>query len=179
MYFLAAYFLITCSEYKNKDWKIIFFILPFIHTWIPQFFSLGLAQSVEEILALIILSVLAFMSPLRSCHSSIKQPSWRPFLKTELVDLLPVAVTVMLLFILFFIDVIKTHDMRLLVSLLPMGFFILLAIKKIPLFWITVISLLCLAALKRLAIPAIVPVGLLVLLQLIAKPYPVEKNSLS
>jgi hypothetical protein len=179
VYFLAAYFLIACSEYKNKDWKIVFFILPFINTWIPQFFGLGLAQFIKEILTLIILLLLAFRSPLRFYPAGTKQSSGGVFLKTELVDLLPVAVMVILTFILFFIDTVKLHDMRLLVSLLPMGFFILLAIKRIPLFWITFIALLCLVALKKLAIPAMLPVGLLVLFQLIIKSSFIKNNSFS
>ncbi|PIQ90364.1 MAG: hypothetical protein COV71_04855 [Candidatus Omnitrophica bacterium CG11_big_fil_rev_8_21_14_0_20_41_12] len=179
LYFLAAYFLIACSEYKNRNWKIIFFILPFINTWIPQFFGLGMAQSIKEMLTLIILIVFAFMSPLRFDYSGIKQFSRKTFSNTEWVNLFPVVIMVVLLSILFFIDVFKIYDTSLLVSLLPLGFFVLLAIKRVPLLWVTFIALLCLMVFKQLAIPAIVPVGLLAIFQLITKFYFIKNNSVS
>lgn len=179
IYFLAAYFLIACSEYKNKDWKLIFFLLPFINTWIPQFFGQGLAQFIKEMLTLATLIPLAFMCPLRFDYPKIKPPKGKFFLNTRWVDLLPLAVAGVLVFILFVIDVIKLHDMRLVASLLPVGFFMLFTIKRISLLWIIFIACLCFLGFKELAIPAIVFVGLLASFQLVSSSRFIKNNCFS
>ncbi len=169
VYFLAAYFLIACSEYKRKNWKTIFFILPFVHAWIPRFFGEGLPQIIEEHAALMVLLVLAFTNPLRFDYSGIKKHEGVSFLKPKLLDQLPMAVMIMLLSTLALLDVAKIHDAGLVISILPAMFFILLAIKRIPFYWIASLALISLLLLKKLALPIIVPVGFLIIFCSIVK----------
>jgi hypothetical protein len=60
--FLAAYFLISCSEWKNRNWKMIFFLLPFIHLWTVRLFGSGAALFCQRILIFISIVILAFFN---------------------------------------------------------------------------------------------------------------------
>jgi len=129
IYFMAAYFLIACSEYKNKEWKTIFFLLPFIHSWIPRFFGQGFPELIERIAVLSIILILAFTSPLRFDYSANPGPiTSRRFASSELLNYLPLTVTLILLAILAFVDITIIHNGRLLVSLLPLSFLLFIRI---------------------------------------------------
>lgn len=61
-YFLAAYFLIECSQWRDKDWKMIFFLLPFIHLWTIRLFGSEAAVFCQRILIFASIVILAFLS---------------------------------------------------------------------------------------------------------------------
>ncbi len=178
-YFFAAYFLITVSEYKKKEWKTIFFVLPFLHTWVIQFFGKGYPQIIEESFVLLALFLLAFVSPLRFDYSGVNLPEVKLRIRSRLIELLPMLVVVMLLFILSFIDLIKIQNPRLLASLLPICFLVLLSIPRIPLPLIILLNIVCFLIFKKLAIFAAVPALLLVLFQLAGQLRFNKKDSLS
>jgi len=175
IYFLAAYFLIAYSKYKKKDWKIIFFILPFIHSWLPLLFGRGLIEFIEEALVLIILFIMVFISPLRFDYSGIKMAALPRFLKPKLLDSLPMLVLLFILSILVFLNVAWLHNLKLLISLLPIGFLVLLAIRKIPFSWIFFFTVICFLLLGKQAIPLAVPVIFLIPFQLTIN-YSILKN---
>lgn len=62
LFFLAAYFLIGCSEWKGRNWKMIFFLLPFIHLWTVRLFGSGSAVFCQRILIFIAIVILAFFN---------------------------------------------------------------------------------------------------------------------
>lgn len=61
-FFLAAYFLIECSQWKDKNWKMIFFLLPFIHLWTIRLFGSETAVFCQRIIIFIIIVILAFLN---------------------------------------------------------------------------------------------------------------------
>ena len=166
VYFFAAYFLISVSEYKKKEWKTIFFVLPFLHTWVIQFFGKGYPQIIEESIVLLALFLLAFVSPLRFDYSGVSLPKAQGRIKPRLIELLPMLVAITLIFILSFIDLITIQNPRLLISLLPICFLVLLSIPRIPLIFVILLNITCLLIFKKLAIFAALPVLLLAIFQL-------------
>lgn len=72
LYFQTAYLLVTQSKYKAKDYKGVFFALPFLYNWIKLFsgenhLNLFVAGS------LFLLVILAFASPLTFDYSGVKR----------------------------------------------------------------------------------------------------------
>lgn len=63
-YFLSAFFLICCSRFRDKGWKVVFFALPFIHLWTIRFFGEGTPRTIERGIALAVLAGFAFFSRL-------------------------------------------------------------------------------------------------------------------
>ncbi len=161
-YLLMPYSLIECSRFKRMSWKGIFFVIPFIHSLSTQARLESVRIGVEHA-ALMVLLVLAFTNPLRFDYSGIKKHEGVSFLKPKLLDQLPMAVMIMLLSTLALLDVAKIHDAGLVISILPAMFFILLAIKRIPFYWIASLALLCFLILQKQAIIATAPVAIVLI----------------
>lgn len=62
LYFLGAYFLIECSGWRRKNWKMIFFFLPFIHLWVMRLSGGGDAVFFERVVVFTAVAVLAFFN---------------------------------------------------------------------------------------------------------------------
>jgi hypothetical protein len=167
-YLLMPYSIIECSRFKRASWKGIFFLIPFVHSVSTQFRPELIRTSIEHI-ALIILFILAVISPLRFEYSGVRRPSLRWNLNLKLLESLPMLIIMMLVLILVFLDLIKIHNAQLLISLLPVIFFILLAIKRIPLLWIVFFALLCPLILNRQALVAVVPVTVILGFKILAR----------
>jgi len=177
-YLLMPYSIIECSRFKNINWKGIFFLIPFIHSVSTQFRSELVRAGIEHI-ALTILLILALVSPLRFDYSEVRLPSLKWNLNLRLLELLPMLIIMILVFILSFLDLVKIHDVQLLISLLPVVFFILLAIRRIPLLWIVFFALFCLLIFNKLALVAVVPVIVVLVFKILARTRLVERKKIS
>lgn len=167
-YLLMPYSLIECSKFKKANWKVIFFLIPFVHSVSTQCRPDFIRNIIEQF-ALVVLFILAIVSPLRFDYSGVKPTTLKRNFNLKLLELLPMLVIVMLVSILGFLDLVKIHNSQLLISLLPLIFFILLAIKRVPLLWITVFSLICPLILNKQAIIAVVPLVTVVGFKALAK----------
>jgi len=171
-YLLLPFFLIEYSRFKTAAWKEIFFLIPFLHSITthcrPELFRVSV-----EYTALFVLIVLAFISPLQFDCSGIKVPILpKRFLKPGLLDSLPAIVSLILLTILAFLDVAKIHNQRLLISLLPTTIFVMLSFKKISLSYIFFFIVACLIFIHKEAIPAMVPIIIVLIFQKLARVSP-------
>ncbi len=73
MYFLAAYFLIECSKWRHRNWKMVFFILPFVHLWTIRLFGSESAIFFERFTVLTAVFILAILNRLELIDSK----SWK------------------------------------------------------------------------------------------------------
>lgn len=167
-YLFAPYFLINCSKFRKVSWKGLFFLIPFLHSLTADFKPEFVRVSVEYT-ALIALIILGFTSSLRFDYAEARLPGLPRFLKHKWLGLLPMLIAFLLLFILVFFDLTKAKDVKLLISLFPLLFLILLAIKKIPLAVIMFLTLMCWLLFKELALLAVIPVILVILLKILTK----------
>ncbi len=146
----------------------IFFLIPFVHSVAthaqPEFF-----RNAVEYVGLLALFLLAFVSPLRFDYSGVNLPEVKLRIRSRLIELLPMLVVVMLLFILSFIDLVKIQNPRLLASLLPICFLVLLSIPRIPLPLIILLNIVCFLIFKKLAIFAAVPLAVVLMLRGLTK----------
>lgn len=153
LYFLAAYFLIECSKFKYKGYKMAFFILPFMHLWIIRFFGNGLPRLIEYVVIFSILIVLTFLSTLKLEDLKPDNP-----LKLKIADKMFLGLIITILFILFVIIIFMNNKLVLVFTLLPALFFLLLSSKNIiP----GLIFIFCIPALflgKIVAISSFVPI---------------------
>lgn len=167
-YLFLPYSLIECSKFKRANWKVVFFLIPFVHSVSTQCRPDFIRNIIEQV-ALVALFILAFVSSLRFDYSGARPATLKRNLNLKLLELLPMLVIVMLVFILGFLDLVKIHNSQLLISLLPLIFFILLAIRRVPLLWIAGLSLLCPLILSKQAAMAVVPLVVIVGFKILAK----------
>jgi hypothetical protein len=167
-YLFAPYFLINCSKFRKASWKGVFFLIPFLHSLTADFRPEIVRVSVEYT-ALIAMVILALTNSLRFDCAEAKLPSLPRFLKPKWLELLPMLIVFLLLFILVFFDLAKAKDAKLLISLLPLLFLILLAIKKIPLVVMVLLAFMCWLLFKELALLAVIPVIILILLKILIR----------
>jgi len=136
VYFLAAYFLIECSKYRKSSWKMIFFILPFIHVWTLRLFGTGFPRFLERSILSAILIILAYLSPLRIEYDKPRRQDANIILDKALTVFLILA-----FLIICFAYVMVIRNPSLTISLLPISFFLLLSIRKIPAYLVAIIAL--------------------------------------
>jgi len=65
LYFFLSFFLINCSKYKDRSWKVVFFVIPFLPDFVVQFFGAGQGRFMERLLILLIIIILSIINPLR------------------------------------------------------------------------------------------------------------------
>ncbi len=167
-YLFAPYFLINFSKFKDTSWKGVFFIIPLIHSltadFKPEFVRVNL-----EYLALAVLIILAFISPLRFDYPKVKLPILPNFLKFKWLEFAPMLIAFFLLFILMFLDLVKVQNVRLLISLLPLLILILFSIRRIPLSFTVFLGLLFSIIFRETILPVVIIVMLVVLLKGLTK----------
>lgn len=167
-YLFAPYFLINCSKFRKASWKGVFFLIPFLHSLTADFKPEIVRVSVEYV-ALIALVILALTNSLRFDYVETKLPRFPRFLKRKWLELSPMLIAFLLLFILVFFDLAKAKDVKLLMSVFPLLFLILLSIKKIPLSVIMFLAFICWLLFKELVLLAVIPVIVLILLKILTR----------
>ncbi|MBL7196790.1 MAG: hypothetical protein ISS47_01680 [Candidatus Omnitrophica bacterium] len=167
IHFLATYFLIEYSKYKKKDWKCIFFLIFFMRMWTIIFFKSELPRVIEEWIALSLLFILSFLSRLRFEFSDIKLPKGPKFLTTNQLEAIPLLVIIMITAILAILDIAEIKEIQLLITILPILFFVLLAIEKIPLSLVVISTLALVVFGGAKMIPVLVPVATLVFFNIV------------
>ncbi len=167
-YLLMPFFLIECSGLRRFGWVNIFFLIPFIHSVTTHAQPQSVRNSVEYA-GLLALFLLAFVSPLRFDYSGVSLPKAQGRIKPRLIELLPMLVAITLIFILSFIDLITIQNPRLLISLLPICFLVLLSIPRIPLIFVILLNITCLLIFKKLAIFAALPLVIVLSLRSLTK----------
>ena len=65
LYFFLSFFLINCSKYKDRFWKVIFFAIPFLPDFVVQFFGTGQGRFIERLFILLFIIVFSIINPLR------------------------------------------------------------------------------------------------------------------
>ena len=155
VYFISAYLLIECSEYRKRTWKMIFFILPFIHIWTIRFFGDGLPRFIERSITLTTLVVLAYISSVRLEYAD------NPLRKNSKIETRPriflwyMLITVAVIWFIVQFVIIKNSPVA--ISLLPAFFFLLLSSKSIPIYLVIIFSCLFLVILGYRYIFILVP----------------------
>ena len=131
VYFLSAFFLIIFSKYRVKAGKTIFFLLPFIHRWLPLFFKNEYTQSIEIVIVAGILLVLAYINPLQFEQREEAVCCCRGRLNGKLIAQLPV-ILIVCLFVMGLFSFMRMPSMQTVSTFIPLLFMVLLAIEKIP-----------------------------------------------
>jgi hypothetical protein len=65
LYFFLSFFLINCSRYKDRPWKAVFFLIPFLPDFVVQFFGIGQGRLAERSLILLLIVIFSITNPLR------------------------------------------------------------------------------------------------------------------
>ncbi|MBL7196778.1 MAG: hypothetical protein ISS47_01620 [Candidatus Omnitrophica bacterium] len=168
IYFLTAFFLIECSRFRRVNWKCIFFLLANIHIWTVDFLGFGLPRIIERTTAIILLLPLSFLSPLRFEYGQAEWPESVKF-SLNIRRLLTNIPLFMILFMLAFVtvmDLVVARQPALLVSALPVFFFLLLCINKIPFYFILILAVVLFAVIGSKFVPSLIPVGFISLLKI-------------
>jgi len=153
LYFLAAYFLIECSKFKYKNWKMVFFILPFVHLWTIRFFGNGLPRVIERTGAFVILVALVFLSTLK-----LEGALPDNLFKFKIIDKVFSLLLIFILSILCFIIIFVINKPVLIFTLFPALIFYLFSIKNMGPGLIFVLCALALIVGKTIAIPSLIVV---------------------
>ncbi len=170
MHFLLPFFLIECSKFKKTYWKCIFFIIAFIRDWIHRFSGPGLTMALEMWFIIGLLFFLSLVRPLKLEYYSqgAEMPIGRfKFNRNtlETLDQIPIFASLFMLLILIIIDIYILHKPELLISCLPMVFFILLAIDKIPLLWLVFVAFRLILTFEKKFIITTIPIITILIFQ--------------
>lgn len=157
VHFLAPYFLIECSAFRHKAWKCIFFLIPFLRTTVMLFLGSHKPRELYDGAVFYSLLALLFFCPFRFefPHFFAHRPVSRRAL--AFLDNTPFIVLSVIICVLLLVDIITLQNRSLLISLLPLVFLGLLAMKRIPVWLSTACSLLAPAAFGKIGIAACVP----------------------
>jgi len=157
LHFLVPFFLIECSKFRKASWKCIFFLIPFSRTCTMLFLGSHIHRSIHEFIFFLVLIILVFIQPLQFNYPQFKtRLSVHPF-QRKLIEAIPLAVILMILIVLSYVDLIQIKNVYLLVSLLPFIVLVFLAFKKIPPLLILLFTAAILLSLGKAGIPACMP----------------------
>ncbi|MDO8602526.1 MAG: hypothetical protein Q7O04_01600 [Candidatus Omnitrophota bacterium] len=146
MVFLAAFFLIECSKYRDADWKSIFIVLPFIYSWAILRIGPREPSVFREITAVIVYLIAplifsSFLSPLSFKYGKIEQGIFEKQKKSSLIlKEFPSLIVLFMLLVVACIDLFILKSYILLISAIPVIFVMLLSIKKIPFYIVFILS---------------------------------------
>ncbi len=155
LYFLAAYFLIECSKFKHRNWKMIFFILPFVHLWTIRFFGNSLPRVVERMGIFLIVVALTFLSTLE-----LENVNPGNLYKFRIIDRIFSLLVISILSILCFTVIFITNKPVLIFTLLPALFFYLFSMKNMSLGVIFIFCILAFLMGKTVATVSLIPVSI-------------------
>ncbi len=157
IYFLAAYFLIECSRYRRANWKCVFFLLPLISLWFFQFIPPKLSQG----MAISTLLPLALFNSLQFEYGQIKwEESKRfPLNIRYLLNNIPLFMMLFMVVFVMIMDLAVARQPILLISVLPILFFFLLSVKKIPFYSIIILATVLFILIGKKFVPSLVPIG--------------------
>jgi len=158
VHFLAPYFLIECSPFRQASWKCIFFLIPFSRTCTMLFLGSDLPRMVHEFIIFFILMILVLVNPLHFNYPNFKERLTDRSLVCRLVDIIPYIVASIILTMLIFIDIIKIKNPYLLISLFPLVVLILLSLQKVPVRLIAFLALGIGLAFGKFGIAVCIPV---------------------
>ena len=153
--FLAAYFLIECSRFRHKSWRMLFFLLPFVHFFTITFFGHGLPRAIERLGIFITILILTFFSKLSLENTGEDDLSTLKSVE----DLLSIAL-ISLLSLSCLVHIFIIQKPLLVFSALPAFFFYLLSIKKELFVLVLIFSVALLFLGKTIAAPLMVPISI-------------------
>ena len=157
VHFLAPFFLIECSEFRNSEWRCIFFLIPFSRTCTMIFLGSGLPRMLHEFFIFIILITLIFVKPLDFNYPPFKIKSIMSSFLRKAIENIPFFVVFIVFSVLFFLDLIKIKDPSLLISLLPLVILILLAFRQLNPLFISVLVAVILLVFGKIGLTSLVP----------------------
>ncbi|MDD4894171.1 MAG: hypothetical protein PHW54_02525 [Candidatus Omnitrophica bacterium] len=166
---LASFFLMECSKYKTAKWKGVFLLIYLMHLWfIPVF---GFMKYFIAMNFLIINAV--FFSFFSSLRLEYPEPRFMgPNHKLlRYINLLPLLVASLILLFVVISEIFLLKEPQLIISIIPLLTILFLSIKKIPLFFILILSASSFFIMKERAIFSLVPVIFAIMLWAIDKIY--------
>lgn len=156
-YLLLPFFLIKLSKYRLREWKNIFILIPFIHA-IPARYHYEYCRVFVEYLILALIIILMIIKPLRFQFNNAKFSKALLFSDEKSLDTIPLIIMMILLLPLCIFDIGGLKDLKLLITLLPLSFCLLLAIKRVPLKLLVLMSIGLLFLGGRIMFLPIIPV---------------------
>jgi hypothetical protein len=170
VHFLAVYFLIECSKFRKSGWKAVFFLIYFLRTW-SIVFSGGsdFPRIAEELVILGLLIALSFSLPLKFEFPVVKLRNKPSISRSRFIEGLFYLVVFNLVSVLIFLSLIKLKKPVLAVSVLPFLVMIMLAIRKVNLYWIIALFLFILISAKPIMMPVALPLTLFLIFKLLGR----------
>jgi len=161
IHFLVPYFLIECSKFRKTDWRCIFFLIPLSRTWTILFLGSDLPLVIHQHISFFLLIILVFVRPLYFDYPEFKIKIDAHSFLYKIIEFIPFIVSLMILSVLLYVNIVKLKNGILIISLLPVIFLLLLAIKKVPLKFTALAGTLAFLFIGKTFIPAFIPVILL------------------
>lgn len=158
IHFLAPYFLIECSPFRQTNWKCVFLFIPFLRTCTMLFLGSGLQRMIHEFIVFFLLMALVFVSPLTFNYPSFKAKLTNDSWAHRWVNLIPYIVAAIVLLVLIFIDILQIRNLQLLISLFPLIVLILLSLQSVSVYLIVLFILVVGLAFGKVGIAPAVPV---------------------
>ncbi len=154
--FLLPFLLIECSKYKLTNWKGIFFFIPLVYFWVAPF--IGLKNfSIMMDFAIINIMFFSFFTRLQIEFGTIRQvnSSLKPL---KYINQIPFIVLVLMLSFVAVREVFFLKQPFLLITTIPLLVILLLSIKKIPLFCVSILTLVMFIIFKEKATLSLIPI---------------------
>lgn len=131
IHFLGAYFLVECSKYKRSPWKALFLFIYLIRIYSILFFNSSIPREIEERIALIGLVLFSIFCPLQFDYSGIKLPKVN-LSALKIIEAAPFVIIISMAAILYYLEKNVISDIKLLFSIIPLLFLVLLSFKNMP-----------------------------------------------
>lgn len=164
IFFLAPFFLIECSRYKNYIWKFAFFLIPCIYFGV-YYLQNSVLIKIMNFLTINSIIIFTFLSPLElSCATKKDGLPQRIF---KMINSLPIFAMIIMVSIVTFIDIMIIRKPDLLFSKAPSIFCIFLAMYDIPLPILLILAVVLIVFVGKLAVPTFILLSVVFIIKMV------------
>ncbi len=177
VHFLAPFLLIECSDFRKAGWRCLFFLIPFLRTCTMIFLGSDLPRMLYEFAFFILLVALMISNPLDFNYPEFRSRIIKRRFIAKLIEALPLIVSLLILLVLIFVDLVKVGDASLLISLLPLVLLIMLSLRSLSL-WLVILFMAILGLVfGKVAMPAVIPVLVFLFLSVLGKLLNIQQKT--
>ncbi len=169
VHFLAPFLLIECSNFRKADWKCLFFLIPFLRTCTMIFLGSDLPRMLYEFIFFILLTALMISNPLDFNYPEFQARIIKRRFIVKLIRAFPLIVSLLILLVLIYVDLVKVGDGSLLISLLPLILLIMLSLRLLSPWFVALSIAILVLVFGKVAIPALIPVLVFLFLSVLGK----------